>query len=64
MGYTNILWQVASLLAAPTLQEGFMTVSEVLEDENGGGRLYGELNRGKWWERTENSGEVPQVRFF
>jgi hypothetical protein len=41
-----------------------MTVSEVLEDENGGGRLYGELNRGKWWERTENSGEVPQVRFF
>lgn len=57
--YTDILWQVTSLLAAPALQDGFMTTSDVADDEGGGGRKYGELNRGLWWERTEKSGEVP-----
>lgn len=49
------------MIAAPALQEGFMTEPEVLQDESGRGRLYGELNRGKWWERTVNSDEIPTV---
>jgi hypothetical protein len=58
--YKNLLWQVASLLAAPSLQDGFLTNAEVLEDTFSSTRLFGELNRGLWWQRTEESGEVPE----
>ena len=51
------MYQAASLLADPDLQDGFM--SDFVNVQNNGERVYSELNTGDWWRDSEL--QKPQV---
>jgi hypothetical protein len=56
--YADILSQAAALLSSELAMKSFMSRS-VVENGHDGTRLYGEMNRGKWWELTEQLAFMP-----
>ena len=57
--YANILALASRLLDSSLANEGFLSKSDV--HYSNGERVYGEMNRGQWWERTEASSKFPAV---
>ena len=59
MEYVCPLYQAASLLADPDLQEGFLSGFDHVQID--GERVYSELNTGDWWRASER--QTPQVPY-
>jgi len=53
----DIIEQLVSILEDPKLQDGFMDSPDV--QGTGDDRVFGELNTGLWWERTQDA--APEV---
>jgi hypothetical protein len=59
----DIIQQLVSILEDPNLQDGFMDSPDV--QGTGDDRVFGELNTGMWWERSQEAApEVISVIFL